>query len=195
MGKTALATNMAFNAARASAGRGRRRQEPAAHRRRRHRRLLLAGNVAGAAATRILAEQTRIPSDRIRRGMVAADKFSDLVMASRELQRLPMFIDDTPALSISAMRTRARCLKRQHGLDMIVIDYLLIAPSAGSRHDNRVQELSEITRVVWKTLAKELEVPVLALSQLSRAVEQRRTSARNCPTCANPGLSSRTPTW
>ena len=173
MGKTALATNMAFNAARAwrsetDADGGRARTTD--------------GAIIGffslemsreQLATRILAEQTRIPSDRIRRGMVAADKFTDLVTASRELQRLPMYIDDTPALSISAMRTRARRLKRQHGLDMIVIDYLqLIAPSPGSRHDNRVQELSEITRGL-KTLAKELEVPVLALSQLSRAVEQR----------------------
>lgn len=105
--------------------------------------------------------------------MVGTDKFPDLVAGSRELQRLPIYIDDTPALSISAMRTRARRLKRQHGLGMIVVDYLqLIAPSPGSRHDNRVQELSEITRGL-KTLAKELEVPVLALSQLSRAVEQR----------------------
>ena len=118
-------------------------------------------------------ERTRHPSDHIRRGKVANDKFSDLVVASRNLQRLPMFIDDTPALSISAMRTRARRLKRQHGLGLIVIDYLqLIAPSPGSRHENRVQELSEITRGL-KALAKELNVPVLALSQLSRAVEQR----------------------
>jgi replicative DNA helicase len=136
-------------------------------------------------ATRILAEETHrlaqarsrsergIASDQIRRGKVANDKFSDLVLASRNLQRLPMFIDDTPALSISAMRTRARRLKRQHGLGLIVIDYLqLIAPSPGSRHESRVQELSEITRGL-KALAKELNVPVLALSQLSRAVEQR----------------------
>ena len=124
-------------------------------------------------ATRIISEQTEISSDRIRRGMVAKEQFTDLVTASTELQKLPMFIDDTPALSISAMRTRARRLKRQHGLGMIVIDYLqLIAPAAGARHDNRVQELSEITRGL-KALAKELNVPVLALSQLSRAVEQR----------------------
>ena len=172
MGKTALATNMAFNAARAY------RSEPGAD----GRPVATDGGIVGffslemsreQLATRILAEQTRISSDRIRRGMVAADKFPDLVMASRDLQRLPMFIDDTPALSISAMRTRARRLKRQHGLGMIVIDYLqLIAPSPGSRHDSRVQELSEITRGL-KALAKELNVPVLALSQLSRAVEQR----------------------
>ena len=122
---------------------------------------------------RILAEQTRISSDLIRRGMVKEDRFSDLVMASQELSALPIFIDDTPALSMSAIRTRSRRLKRQHGLGLIVIDYLqLIAPPPGSRHDSRVQELSEITRGL-KALAKELDVPVLALSQLSRAVEQR----------------------
>lgn len=172
MGKTALATNMAFNAARAY------RSEAGSDGRARAADGAIVGFFSlemsrEQLATRILAEQTRIPSDRIRRGMVAAEKFPDLVTASRDLQRLPMFIDDTPALSISAMRTRARRLKRQHGLSLIVIDYLqLIAPSPGSRHDNRVQELSEITRGL-KTLAKELEVPVLALSQLSRAVEQR----------------------
>jgi replicative DNA helicase len=173
MGKTALATNMAFNAARAYRTEGGNGGSPPK---------VVDGAVVGffslemsreQLATRILAEQTRIPSDRIRRGMVGTDKFPDLVAASRELQRLPIHIDDTPALSISAMRTRARRLKRSRGLGLIVIDYLqLIAPSPGSRHDNRVQELSEITRGL-KTLAKELEVPVLALSQLSRAVEQR----------------------
>jgi replicative DNA helicase len=165
MGKTALATNIAFNAAKARLDRG-----------------SDDGAVVGffslemsreQLATRILAEQTRIPSDQIRRGMVANDSFPDLVTKSGEMQRLALFIDDTPALSVSAMRTRARRLKRQHGLGMIVIDYLqLIAPSAGTRHDNRVQELSEITRGL-KALAKELHIPVIALSQLSRAVEQR----------------------
>jgi replicative DNA helicase len=172
MGKTALATNMAFHAARAY--RTERTGEGAT--------TVVDGAVVGffslemsreQLATRILAEQTQIPSDWIRRGMVANDKFPDLVVKSGELQRLPIFIDDSPALSISAMRTRARRLKRQHNLGLIVIDYLqLIAPTAGSRHDSRVQELSEITRGL-KALAKELHVPVLALSQLSRAVEQR----------------------
>jgi replicative DNA helicase len=171
MGKTALATNIAFNAARAY------RRERAGDEDK-----VVDGAIVGffslemsreQLATRILAEQTQISSDKIRRGLVAADRFADLVAASRELQRLPIYIDDTPALTISAMRTRARRLKRQRGLGLIVIDYLqLIAPSPGSRHDNRVQELSEITRGL-KALAKELNVPVLALSQLSRAVEQR----------------------
>ncbi len=172
MGKTALATNIAFNAARRHvAGTGEDGKEQTVD-----------GAVVGffslemsaeQLATRVLAEHAKIPSDRIRRGMVSDDRFTDLVVASRDLQRLPIFIDDTPALSISAMRTRARRMQRQHGLGLIVIDYLqLIAPNRGSRHDNRVQELSEITRGL-KAMAKDLNVPVLALSQLSRAVEQR----------------------
>lgn len=172
MGKTALATNIAFNAAKLYR---KERDENGDEK-------VVDGAVVGffslemsreQLATRIISEQTGIPSDKIRRGMVPGDKFADLVAASGELQRLPIFIDDTPALSISAMRTRARRLARQRGLGMIVIDYLqLIAPPAGSRYDSRVQELSEITRGL-KALAKELNVPVLALSQLSRAVEQR----------------------
>lgn len=172
MGKTALATNMAFNAAKAY------RAERGAD------GTLKVTDGAVVAffslemsreqlATRILSEQAGIPSERIRRGLVAADKFPDLVRATGELQRLPIFIDDTPALTISAMRTRARRLKRNHPLGLIVVDYLqLIAASAAGRHENRVQELSEVTRGL-KALAKELAVPVLALSQLSRAVELR----------------------
>ncbi len=172
MGKTALATNIAFNAARAF------REEPDE----------LGGlKVAEGAkvaffslemsaeqlATRILAEETGISSDRIRRGEVREDDFPKFVAAAQQLSRLPFFIDDTPALTVPALRTRARRLKRQHGLGLIVIDYLqLVRPAGGSRNDNRVQELSEITRTL-KAIAKELDVPVLALSQLSRAVEQR----------------------
>ncbi|MBL8660121.1 MAG: replicative DNA helicase [Rhodospirillales bacterium] len=172
MGKTALATNIAFNAARrhlAAAGKDGKEQA-------------VDGAVVGffslemsaeQLATRVLAEHTKIRSDSIRRGMVSDERFTDLVVASRDLQRLPIYIDDTPAMSISAMRTRARRMQRQQGLGLIVIDYLqLIAPSRGSRHENRVQELSEITRGL-KAMAKDLNVPVLALSQLSRAVEQR----------------------
>ena len=172
MGKTALATNMAFNAAKRY--RTAKREDGGTD--------VVDGAVIGffslemsreQLATRILAEETRISSDKIRRGLVPSEKFPDLVMASRDLYKVPIFIDDTAALSISAMRTRARRLKRQHNLGLIVIDYLqLISPSPGSRHDNRVQELSEITRGL-KALAKELDIPVLALSQLSRAVEQR----------------------
>jgi replicative DNA helicase len=172
MGKTALATNIAVNAAKAY------RTEVDAD----GRPKVVDGAMVGffslemsteQLATRILAEEARIPSDVIRRGKVAQARFPDLVVASSHLERLPIFIDDSPALSISAMRTRARRLKRKHGLGLIVIDYLqLISLGPGMRFDNRVQELSVITRGL-KALAKELHVPVLALSQLSRAVEQR----------------------
>jgi replicative DNA helicase len=121
-----------------------------------------------------LSEQAEIPSDRIRRGDVNGDEFGKVVTASQAMHRVPLLIDDTPALSISAVRTRARRAKRQHGgLALVVVDYLqLLMPPPGRRNDNRVQEIGEISRGL-KTLAKELEVPVLALSQLSRQVENR----------------------
>ena len=122
-------------------------------------------------ASRILSEQTEISSDRMRKGELSNDEFTKLVMASQALHQIPFYIDDTPALTVSALRTRARRLKRVHGLGLIVVDYLQLIGSV-RRHDSRVQEVSEITRGL-KTLAKELNVPVLALSQLSRAVEQR----------------------
>ena len=100
------------------------------------------------------------------------DEFERLVVAAQDLHRLPLFIDDTPALSISSVRTRARRLKRQHGLGLVVVDYLQLLRGSGATSENRVQEVSEITRGL-KALAKELDVPVIALSQLSRAVEQR----------------------
>jgi replicative DNA helicase len=173
MGKTALATNVAFNAAKKykplHTSDGRKTAED--------------GAVVGffslemsaeQLATRILAEASGTSSDRIRRGEVSREDFDQFVAASEHLQRLPLFVDDTPALTISGLRTRARRLMRQHGLGLIVVDYLqLLRPSNQARaQENRVQEISEITRGL-KTLAKELNVPVLALSQLSRAVEQR----------------------
>lgn len=165
MGKTALATNIAYNAAyHYSHTEGRE------------------GAVVGffslemsaeQLASRILSEQSSISSDRMRKGELANEEFNRLTAASTTLHQIPIFIDDTPALTVSALRTRARRLKRQHNLGMIVVDYLqLISGGASSRNDGRVQEVSEITRGL-KTLAKELNVPVLALSQLSRAVESR----------------------
>ncbi|MBV9747853.1 MAG: replicative DNA helicase, partial [Acetobacteraceae bacterium] len=173
MGKTALATNIAFNAAKA--------YKPA--RFPDGRIAAEDGAVVGffslemsaeQLATRILAEESGVSSDRIRRGEVRHEDFDKFVQASQRLAAVPLFIDDTPALSVGALRTRARRLKRQIGLDLIVIDYLqLLRPSSPSRAmENRVQEISDITRGL-KALAKELDVPVLALSQLSRAVEQR----------------------
>jgi len=165
MGKTILGTNIAFNAAIAA----------------------MENNKSGASvaffslemsaeqlATRILASESAISSDKIRRGEIRSEDFPAFVEVSRRLSSIPLFIDDTPALSVSALRARARRLKRQEGLGLIVIDYLQLMESGGSnrRGDNRVQEISDITRAL-KALAKELNVPVVALSQLSRAVEQR----------------------
>jgi replicative DNA helicase len=177
MGKTALATNIAFNAAKA--------YQPArgADGRIDLTRQAEDGAVVGffslemsaeQLATRILAEESGTSSDKIRRGEVRKEDFDKFVMASQRLAAVPLYIDDSPALSIAALRTRARRLKRQHGLGLIVIDYLqLMRPTAASRGlENRVQEISEITRGL-KAVAKELDVPILALSQLSRAVEQR----------------------
>jgi replicative DNA helicase len=172
MGKTALATNIAFNAARAwrpgKGPDGRAASED--------------GAVIGffslemsaeQLATRVLAEESRVSSDRIRRGDIGNDEFDRFVQASHRLATVPLFIDDTPALTIAALRTRARRLKRQQGLGLIVVDYLQLLQGSRERAaENRVQEISEITRGL-KGIAKELEVPVLALSQLSRAVEQR----------------------
>ena len=124
-------------------------------------------------ATRILAEQTEIPSDKLRRGEVRDSDFGRIVRASQEMETLPLFIDDSPELTVAGLRARARRLKRRHGVSLIIVDYLqLMRPTSSMRLNNRVQEVSEITQGL-KALAKDLDVPVLALSQLSRAVEQR----------------------
>ncbi|MFM5895089.1 MAG: replicative DNA helicase [Novosphingobium sp.] len=172
MGKTSLATNIAFNAAD------------------RLRRDIADGidpkKSVGAAtvffslemsadqlATRILAEQSGISSEALRMGKISREDFQQLSFASQRLAELPLYIDDTPALSIAALRTRARRLKRRHNIGLVVVDYLqLLQGTNRSGNDNRVNEISEISRGL-KTLAKELSVPVIALSQLSRAVEQR----------------------
>ncbi|HYG85179.1 MAG TPA: replicative DNA helicase [Azospirillum sp.] len=165
MGKTALATNMAFNAAKAhmksNGGEG-----------------ACVGFFslemsAEQLATRILAGEAEVSGDKIRRGEIRDSDFPKFIQASQELGRVPFFVDDTPALSIAAVRTRCRRLKRTHGLGFVVVDYLQLLRGSSQRgSENRVQEISEITRGL-KAIAKELDVPVLALSQLSRAVEQR----------------------
>ena len=128
---------------------------------------------ADQLATRILAEQSGISSENLRMGKISQQEFRNLARASGELSNLPLYIDDTPGLTIAALRARARRLKRQKGIGMIVVDYLQLLQGSGkSSNDNRVQEISEISRGL-KQLAKELDLPVLALSQLSRAVEQR----------------------
>ena len=172
MGKTALATNIAFNGARAEMvpfdG------EPEAGKPSHKRNVIAFFSLEMSAeqlATRILAEVTGIASERIRRGELSSEEFEKLVIGTQEIERLSLFIDDTPALSVAALRTRARRLKRQNGLSLIVVDYLQLMRGT-SNPENRVQEISEITRGL-KAVAKELNVPVLALSQLSRAVENR----------------------
>src|SRR5260221_7883319 len=172
MGKSSLATNIGFNAARAYREEHGEDGKPKA----------VDGAVVGffslemsaeQLATRMISEQAEIPSEKIRKGELISTDFDRVLSVSHELEHLNFFIDDTPALSIAALRTRARRLKRTHGLGLLIIDYLqLLAPSGRTRQENRVQEVSEITRGL-KTLAKELDVPVIALSQLSRAVEQR----------------------
>jgi len=173
MGKTSLATNIAFHAARHyQRGESKDGRITAAD-----------GAVVGffslemsseQLATRILSEESGVPSDRIRRGDVRHEDFDRFVQTSHQLASIPLYIDDTPAPTIAALRTRARRLQRQRGLDLVIVDYLqlLRGSGEGTAGENRVQEISEITRGL-KALAKELNLPVLALSQLSRAVESR----------------------
>ncbi len=165
MGKTALATNIAFNAARAwhdTEG-----KEGAAV------AFFSLEMSSEQLATRLLGEYASVPADKIRRGEIKTDDFSKFLEAAKILSRAPLYIDDTPGLSVAGLRTRARRLKRlvPH-LGCIVIDYLQLLHGTARRDDNRVQEVSEITRNL-KALAKELDIPVMALSQLSRAVEMR----------------------
>ena len=129
---------------------------------------------ADQLATRILAEQSGISSENLRMGKISQQEFRDLARAAAELQSLPLYIDDTPGLTIAALRTRARRLKRQKGIGMVVVDYLQLLQGTGRNgNDNRVQEISEISRGL-KQLAKELDVPVIgAVAAVSRAVEQR----------------------
>jgi len=175
MGKTALATNIAFNVALAR------------HRDKRAKGELgpdekLAGGVvafyslemsAEQLATRLLSDYSGIESDRIRRGALQKSELAKLRDASMELEKLPLFIDETGAISIAALQARARRLQRRTGLDLIVVDYLQLVTSSSRRSsDGRVQEVSEITQGM-KALAKDLKVPIIALSQLSRQVELR----------------------
>lgn len=164
MGKTALATNMAFNAA-LSLSQNQREGASVA--------FFSLEMSAEQLATRILASESGISSDKIRRGVIRKEDFPKFVDVSRKINELPLYIDDTPGLSLPALRNRARRLKRKYDIGLIVIDYLQLIDAASKRaQDNRVQEVSTITRSL-KTLAKELNVPIIALSQLSRAVEQR----------------------
>jgi replicative DNA helicase len=172
MGKTSLATNIAYNIARAYQG----EVQPDGTMK------AVNGGVVGffscemsaeQLATRIIAERTGIPSSNIRRGGITENDFEKIRDYSIELQSLPFYVDETGGLSIAQLMARARRLKRQKGLDLIVVDYIQLLQGSGKRgNDNRVQEVTEITTSL-KALAKELNVPIVALSQLSRQVESR----------------------
>jgi replicative DNA helicase len=173
MGKSALATNFAFNTARRYVqdmedGIPPEKSAGAAV------ALFSLEMSADQLATRILAENSGISSENLRMGKISQQDFRNLARAAADLESLPLYIDDTPGLTIAALRTRARRLKRQRGIGLVIVDYLQLLQGSGKAggDQNRVQEISEISRGL-KTLAKELNVPVMALSQLSRAVEQR----------------------
>jgi replicative DNA helicase len=171
MGKTALATNIAFNIAKSY----RAEQQPDGTMK------PVDGAIVGffslemsaeQLATRILSEQAQIGSEKIRRGMIDEREYRKLVEVSREMSESPLYIDQTGGISIAQLAARARKLKRQKGLGVLVVDYLQLLRGSSKRNDNRVQEITEITTGL-KALAKELAVPIIALSQLSRQVEQR----------------------
>tara|TARA_B100000963_G_scaffold101349_1_gene87648 strand:- start:10171 stop:11598 length:1428 start_codon:yes stop_codon:yes gene_type:complete len=162
MGKTALATNIAYNAAQNIM----KREEKSSV------AFFSLEMSSEQLSTRILSEQARIKSDDIRRGKVTEEEINRYIETSRNIYNLPLYIDETPAITIAALSNRARRIKRLFGLSLLVVDYIQLMRSNSNKNDNRVQEISEITQGL-KALAKELSVPVLALSQLSRAVEQR----------------------
>ena len=161
MGKTALATNIAFNAAKKIQEMGEKSSVA----------FFSLEMSSEQLSTRILAEQSRIKSNDIRRGKISEEQFDKFIETSKDISELPLYIDETPAITIAALSNRARRIKRLYGLDMVVIDYIQLM-RASNTNNGRVQEISEITQGL-KALAKELAVPVLALSQLSRAVERR----------------------
>jgi replicative DNA helicase len=171
MGKTALATNIGFNVAKAYEFEAR---PDGTH-------ATVNGGIVGffslemsaeQLATRIISEQAAVPSYKIRRGDISEAEFHRVAQAAREMQTIPFYIDQTGGISIAQLAARARRLKRQRGLDLLVVDYIQLLSASRTRSESRVQELTEITTGL-KALAKELNVPILALSQLSRQVEGR----------------------
>lgn len=165
MGKTSLAVNIAFNAAKAFA-----EGKPGGGR----VGFFSLEMSSDQLATRILSDCSGISGDSLRKGNIKEAEFISFVQAAQTLSSVPLYIDDTPALTIAQVRSRARRLKRQHGLELLIVDYLQLLQGSGGRQSegNRVLEISEITRGL-KAIAKELQIPVIALSQLSRAVESR----------------------
>ncbi|MDC1137196.1 replicative DNA helicase [Candidatus Pelagibacter sp.] len=162
MGKTSLATNIAFNAAQKLQDSGKKSSIA----------FFSLEMSSEQLSTRIISEQARISSNDIRRGRISDEQFDKFLETSKNIAELPLYIDETPAISIAAMSNRARRIKRLFGLDMVVVDYIQLMRGTTFNKDGRVQEISQITQGL-KAIAKELAVPVLALSQLSRQVEQR----------------------
>ena len=162
MGKTALATNIAYHAAKNIFEKNEKSSVA----------FFSLEMSSEQLSTRILSEQSRIQSNDIRRGRASEEQLNRFIETSRNIYDLPLYIDETPAITISTMSNRARRIKRLFGLSLIVVDYIQLMKTNAKKYEGRVQELSEITQGL-KALAKELSVPVLALSQLSRAVEQR----------------------
>ena len=162
MGKTALATNIAFHASQKLQESGRKSSIA----------FFSLEMSSEQLSTRILAEQSRIKSNDIRRGKISDEQFDKFIETSKNIAELPLYIDETPAISIAAMSNRARRIKRLFGLDLIVVDYIQLMTGSLNNRDGRVQEISQITQGL-KAIAKELKIPVIALSQLSRQVEQR----------------------
>ena len=162
MGKTSLATNIAFNAAQKLQDSGKKSSIA----------FFSLEMSSEQLSTRIISEQARISSNDIRRGRISDDQFDKFLETSKNISELPLYIDETPAISIAALSNRARRIKRLFGLEMIVVDYIQLMRGTTFNKDGRVQEISQITQGL-KAIAKELSVPVVALSQLSRQVEQR----------------------
>ena len=162
MGKTSLATNIAFNAAQKLQDSGKKSSIA----------FFSLEMSSEQLSTRIISEQARISSNDIRRGRISDDQFDKFLETSKNISELPLYIDETPAISIAALSNRARRIKRLFGLDMIVVDYIQLMRGTTFNKDGRVQEISQITQGL-KAIAKELALPVVALSQLSRQVEQR----------------------
>ena len=162
MGKTSLATNIAFNAAQKLQDSGKKSSIA----------FFSLEMSSEQLSTRIISEQARISSNDIRRGRISDDQFDKFLETSKNIAELPLYIDETPAISIAALSNRARRIKRLFGLDMIIVDYIQLMRGTTYNKDGRVQEISQITQGL-KAIAKELAVPVVALSQLSRQVEQR----------------------
>ncbi len=162
MGKTAFATNIAANISKEFEVKNKNRNV-----------LLFSLEMSSEQlATRLMGELSELSSENIRTGNLSKTDFNKLLKSSEDLKKLNLFIDDSPALSISSIRTRARRMKRKFGLDLLILDYLQLVNGESRANDNRVQEISDITRGL-KAIAKELNIPVIALSQLSRKVEDR----------------------